>query len=93
MKTLLITLMGAVAIGATLPAYAGPDWQIIEHGRKVKLARMQHTAAETAAVKAPAPIDKAPGMAPASGKNEQHEKMMKECAAMMKDAGRDMNVK
>jgi hypothetical protein len=83
----------ALAIGATLPAYAGPDWQIIEHGRKVKLARMQQSAAETAAAKAPAPIDNAPGMAQASGKNGQHEKMMKECAAMMKDAGHDMHVK
>ena len=79
MKTLLITLAGALAIGATLPAYAGPDWQIIDHGRTVKLARTQQAAAEKAA--------KAPG------NNDQHEKMMKECAAMMKEAGNDMNVK
>lgn len=92
MKTLLITLIGALAIGATVPAYAGPDWQIVEHGRKVKLARMQQAAAETAA-RAPAPTGNAPGVAQTPGNNDQHERMMKECAAMMNDAGHDMNVK
>jgi hypothetical protein len=33
MKTIFITL-----IGATLPAYADPDWLVIERSRKVKLA-------------------------------------------------------
>jgi hypothetical protein len=87
MKTLLIALIGVAAIDATLPAYAGPDWLLIEHGRKAKLGRMQEAAAETAAAKAPAPIGTAPNVAQVRDKSDHHEKMMKECAAMMKDAG------
>jgi len=36
MKKLLITLIGALTLGAALPALAGPDWQAIEHARKAK---------------------------------------------------------
>jgi hypothetical protein len=85
MKTLLSTLIGVIALGATLPAFAGPDWQVIEHGRKVKLARMQ---AEAAAAQAPTPTpaSKAPDAAQTMDQSAQHDKMLKECAAMMKDA-------
>ena len=38
MKKLLISLIGALALGATLPALAGPDWQAIEQARKAKQA-------------------------------------------------------
>ncbi|RQP21832.1 hypothetical protein [Piscinibacter terrae] len=38
MNKLLITLMGAVTLGITLPSWAGPDWQIIEKARKDKQA-------------------------------------------------------
>lgn len=41
MKTVRFTLVGAVVFGAALPAFAGPDWQVIEHARKAKLIRMQ----------------------------------------------------
>lgn len=44
MKKLLIVLIGALTIGAAVPAFAGPDWQLIEQGRKAKLAQMQKTA-------------------------------------------------
>jgi hypothetical protein len=54
MKKLLVILIGCATIGATFPASAGPDWQVIEHGRKVKLARMkQELAARAQAQKAP----------------------------------------
>lgn len=54
MKKLLVILIGCATIGATLPASAGPDWQVIEHGRKVKLARTkQEFAARAQAQKAP----------------------------------------
>ena len=33
MKKLLITLIGSFALAGTLPAFAGPDWQIIEKAR------------------------------------------------------------
>lgn len=45
MKKLLITLIGAFTLAGTLPAFAGPDWQIIEKARKDKQA-----AAETSRV-------------------------------------------
>ncbi len=38
MKKLLVALVGALTLGATLPALAGPDWQAIEHARKAKQA-------------------------------------------------------
>lgn len=38
MKKSLISLVGVLALGATLPALAGPDWQAIEHARKAKQA-------------------------------------------------------
>ncbi len=38
MKKFLITLTGVLTIGATLPAIAGPDWQLIEAARKAKAA-------------------------------------------------------
>lgn len=36
MKKLLIAVIGAVTLGTTLPALAGPDWQAIEQARKAK---------------------------------------------------------
>lgn len=36
MKKSLISLIGALALGAALPALAGPDWQAIELARKAK---------------------------------------------------------
>jgi hypothetical protein len=92
MKTLLGAIIGAIAIGATLPAIAGPDWQIIEHGRKVKAARMQQAAA-AAAAPAPAPVGLAAQPAQTMAANSDYEKMMKECAEMMKDAQQRENVK
>lgn len=46
MKKLLITLAGALAIGAVLPANAGPDWQLIEQARKAKSAKLQQEATQ-----------------------------------------------
>ncbi len=39
MNKLLITLAGVLALSATLPAIAGPDFQVIEQGRKLAQAR------------------------------------------------------
>lgn len=36
MNKLLITVLGALTIGITLPTFAGPDWPVIEHARKAK---------------------------------------------------------
>lgn len=37
MNKLLVTFIGAVVLGTALPAFAGPDWPLIEQGRKAKL--------------------------------------------------------
>ncbi|RZI40328.1 hypothetical protein EGT07_23580 [Herbaspirillum sp. HC18] len=74
MKSLLIALTGVLVIGATLPAVAGPDWQLIEQGRKAKLVRMQQAAAAQGPTSGSSTTDQ-----------EAHTKqMMKECAEMMK---------
>lgn len=39
MNKLLITLAGVLTLGATLPAVAGPDFQVIEQGSKAAQAR------------------------------------------------------
>ncbi len=40
MNKLLNTLIGAVALSAMLPAFAGPDWQAIERARQNKRAQL-----------------------------------------------------
>ena len=42
MNKLILTLIGGVALSAALPALAGPDWQLIEHGRALKQAAAHH---------------------------------------------------
>lgn len=74
MKSLLIALTGVLAIGGTLPAFAGPDWQLIEQGRKAKSARLQQAAGSQV---------QHPGSS-ATDKDAQKDRMMKECAEMMK---------
>lgn len=46
MKQLLISLAGALTFSATLPAGAGPDWQLIEQARKAKAAKLQREATQ-----------------------------------------------
>lgn len=89
MKNLLVTLIGVLAVGATLPAFAGPDWQIIEHGRKVKLARMQR---EATTAQVPATASRTPA-APAetTDRVRAHEKMLRQCEEMMKQAQQGAN--
>jgi len=43
MKTLLKTVAIAIVSAATLPAIAGPDWSIIEKGRKQARTGKSHT--------------------------------------------------
>ncbi|PFH07776.1 hypothetical protein BCF11_0114 [Collimonas sp. PA-H2] len=45
MKKLLLTLLCISTIGAALPAFAGPDWQLIEQARKAKQLELAQTAA------------------------------------------------
>ena len=54
MKNLLISLIGALTIGAALPAFAGPDFQAIEQVRKAHRAAQIARHADT---QAPASAD------------------------------------
>ncbi|PJJ06789.1 hypothetical protein CLU90_5766 [Janthinobacterium sp. 67] len=84
MKKLLLTLLCISTLIAAFPAFAGPDWQLIEQGRKAKQAQMMREAN-----KAPqAGMDHQ--MAPKTDHQmdpKMHEKMdqmMKDCQEMMK---------
>jgi hypothetical protein len=46
LKNILIALAGATLLGAGNLAIAGPDWQIIEHGRKINAERSQQAQAQ-----------------------------------------------
>lgn len=48
-KLLLVSLIGALALGATLPAIAGPDWDVIERARKAKREAALAQAAQASA--------------------------------------------
>lgn len=45
MKKLLLALLCISTVGAAFPAFAGPDWQLIEQARKAKHAELQQAAA------------------------------------------------
>ena len=64
MNRLIQLFIPMIALSATLPALAGPDWQVIEHGRKVKLERLQKRAAADAAATAAAIAPGVPAPAP-----------------------------
>ena len=86
MKKLLLTLLCISTLSAAFPAFAGPDWQLIEQGRKAKQAQMMQVAN-----KAPAPQA---GMYHQIGSKMDHQmdpkmhekmdQMMKDCQEMMK---------
>lgn len=46
MRKIFIAMAGATLLGTGIPALAGPDWQIIEHGRKIKAERRQQVLAQ-----------------------------------------------
>ena len=79
MKKSLITLIGAIALGVTLPALAGPDWQVIEHSRLIKQAEKKAATAVSNPVAQPAGAKTG-----ASSTDEKMAKMMAECTEMMK---------
>ncbi|MGK5079122.1 hypothetical protein [Janthinobacterium sp. HLX7-2] len=84
MKKLLLTLVCISTLSAAFPAFAGPDWQLINQGRKAKQAQMMQ-----GANKAPeAGMDHQMGqkmdhqMDPKT--HEKMDQMMKDCQDMMK---------
>lgn len=56
MKHSLIALAGALTLGAALPAFAGPDWQVIEQARKAKQTAQDARQDSTRMAKAQCPL-------------------------------------
>jgi cytochrome c-type biogenesis protein CcmH/NrfG len=76
MKKFFLTLLGAASFATALPAFAGPDWQIIEHGRKVKAERMRQEQAQRAQEEQQKNVQ-------LPGNQADREQMMKACMEMM----------
>lgn len=68
MKRLFTMLVGVVACGAALPAFAGPDWQAIEQARKHKQAQFAEACAAKRLV---LPLDHGPRAQTTPYLNEQ----------------------
>jgi len=66
MKKMFVTLIGVMAV---LPAFAGPDWQLIEQGRKAKAEQMRAARAQQDQTRR---------------QSDKHSRMMKDCMEMMK---------
>ncbi len=80
MKNLLIAAVGALSIASAIPAVAGPDMQVIEHGRQVKREQMRDE------VQMQQQMQGMAGQSHAETSPEmraKQEKMMKNCAEMM----------
>lgn len=84
MKKLLLTLLCLTTIGAALPAFAGPDWNLIEQGRKAKQLELTQAAAskDQAGMEGKMDHQMAQNMDPKM--QEKMEAMMKRCQEMMK---------
>ena len=77
MNRILVTVLSVMSFATALPAAAGPDWQIIEHGRKVKAERMRQEQAQRAQ-------DKQERNVQLPGNQTDKERMMNACKEMMK---------
>ncbi|MBF8179640.1 MAG: hypothetical protein K2Y13_05900 [Burkholderiaceae bacterium] len=76
MKKLLLTLLCISSLSAAFPAFAGPDWQLIEQGRKAKQTQMMQAANKASQSGMDHQMD--PKM------HEKMDQMMKDCQEMMK---------
>ena len=76
MKKFLFTLLSVASFATALPAFAGPDWQIIEHGRKVKAERMRQEQAQRTQ-------DEQQKTLQLPGNQTDKEQMIKACMEMM----------
>lgn len=84
MKKLLLTLLCISTLSTAFPAFAGPDWQLIEQGRKAKQAQMMRAAnkAPQAGMEHQMEPKKDHQMDPKM--HEKMDQMMKDCQEMMK---------
>jgi hypothetical protein len=90
MKKLLAFVIGAIALTSTLPVFAGPDWQVIEQGRKNQQATQAEQArtGDKCAMRLVLPLDHGPHAQSTPYLNEQRkanfeagQKACKEAAA------------
>ena len=49
MKKVILSAVGLAAVLTSLPAIAGPDWQVIEKARNAKLAQIRAAQAQKSA--------------------------------------------
>ncbi|MFC3108379.1 hypothetical protein ACFQAT_25195 [Undibacterium arcticum] len=87
MKKLLLTLLCVSTVATAFSAFAGPDWQVIEQGRKAKHAQLAQAAASK---------DHQAGMDRKMDNKMDHQmdpkmhekmdQMMKDCQEMMKQS-------
>ena len=76
MKKIFLALISVASFTIALPAFAGPDWQIIEHGRKVKAERMLQEQARQAQEEQQKNLQQPNNQA-------EKDRMMKACMEMM----------
>jgi len=76
MKKIFLALISVASFTIALPAFAGPDWQIIEHGRKVKAERMRQEQARQARQEQQKNLQQPDNQA-------EKDRMMKACMEMM----------
>lgn len=51
MKTIVLALLSVTTLAASLPAFAGPDWSVIERARAQKQAQAKQQAQTPCALK------------------------------------------
>ncbi|WP_211467168.1 hypothetical protein [Collimonas silvisoli] len=89
MKKLLLALLCISTVGTAFPAFAGPDWQLIEQARKAKHAQLAQAAASK---DQPAGMDHKMDGKMDPKMHENMDQMMKDCMGKMdgKDYPADM---
>ena len=76
MKKIFLGLISVASFSTALSAFAGPDWQIIEHGRKVKAERMRQGQTRQAQEEQQKNLQQPDNQA-------EKDRMMKACMEMM----------
>ena len=84
MKKLLLTLLCISTLSAAFPVFAGPDWQLIEQGRKAKQAQMMQAANKAPQAERDRQMDPKMDHQMDPKMHEKMDQMMKDCQEMMK---------
>ena len=84
MKKLLLMLLCISTLSTAFPAFAGPDWQLIEQGRKAKQAQMIRAANKAPQAGMDHQMDQKTDHKMDPKMHEKMDQMMKDCQEMMK---------